>query len=223
MNPPHFYRGAGDAGAVGQGHLSACAHFGWVLGWAIPLEWFRPLVEAAFPAVRHTLVPPTPHAWEDLESGGRPFDRVWGYSLGSQLLLAEPRRAAALGPVSLLAPIWTFPAEAGQGGRVPRTNLRALRRAFRLNPAEALTQFYAAAQLDIAPAPAAVAAGEWGLEQLAHVALSPQLPDGWQAWCGDDDALLDAARLQCLVPQLNRVPGATHHPRALLAAAAALR
>ena len=101
--------------------------------------------------------------------------------------------------------------------------LRALSRAFRLNPAEALTGFYAAAQLDISPAPAAIEAGEWGLEQLARAALSPELPDRWQAWCGDDDALLDAARLQCWVPQLNRVPGATHHPRALLAAAAALR
>jgi hypothetical protein len=198
-------------------------HFGWVLGWAIPLEWFRPLVEAAFPAARHTLVPPTPRTWEHLESAGQPFDRLWGYSLGSQLLLAEPRRAAALGPVTLLAPIWTFPAEAGQGGRVPQANLRALSRAFRLNPAQALRGFYATAQLDISPAPAAIEAGEWGLEQLARAALLPELPDGWQAWCGDDDALLDAARLQCLVPQLNRVPGATHHPRALLAAASALR
>ena len=198
-------------------------HFGWVLGWATPLEWFRPLVESAFPAVRHTLVLPTPQTWEQLESQEQPFDRLWGYSLGSQLLLAEPHRAATLGPVALLAPIWTFPAEAGQGGRIPRAHLRALGRAFRLNPGEALTGFYRAAQLDISPVPSAVEAGEWGLEQLAHTALSTELPDGWQAWCGDDDALLDAARLQGLVPQLNRVPGATHHPRALLAAAAALR
>ncbi len=198
-------------------------HFGWVLGWATPLEWFRPLVEAAFPAARHTLVPPTPRTWEELEAPGKPFDRLWGYSLGSQLLLAEPKRAAMLGPVALLAPIWTFPAEAGQGGRIPRASLRALSRAFRLNPLEAVTGFYATAQLDISPVPSVVEAGEWGLEQLARTALLPELPDGWHAWCGDHDALLDAARLHSWVPQLNRVPGATHHPRALLAAAVTAR
>ena len=198
-------------------------HYAWVLGWAIPPGWFRPLAEAAFPAAQHTLVPPTSRTWEQLEAAGEPFDRLWGYSLGSQLLLADPARASALGMVSLLAPIWTFPREAGQGGRIPRAQLRALSRAFRLNPADALSGFYAAAQLDIPSPPVAVEAGEWGLEQLARTALSPELPDGWQAWCGDEDALLDAARLQCWVPQLNRVPGATHHPRALLAAAAALR
>lgn len=193
----------------------------WVLGWAIPPDWFRPLAEAAFPAVQHTFVTPTPRSWELLESAGARFDRLWGYSLGSQLLLADPRRATALGAVTLLAPIWTFPAEAGQGGRIPRVQLRALSRAFRLDPAEALSGFYATAQLDIRAVPAEIEAGEWGLEQLARTALSPSLPDGWLAWCGDEDALLDAARLQCCVPQLKRVPGATHHPRTLLAAAAA--
>jgi len=191
----------------------------WVLGWAIPPRWFQPLAAAAFPGVKHTLVCPTPKSWEQLEQPGIPFDRVWGYSLGSQILLSDPGRAASLGPVSLLAPIWTFPAEAEQGGRVPRAQLRALSRAFRLNPVEALTGFYANAGLDISADPCAVEAGEWGLEQLARTALLMALPDGWQAWCGDADALLDAERLQALVPSLHRVPGATHHPRALLAAA----
>ena len=59
---------------------------------------------------------------------------------------------------------------------------------------------------------------QWGLTQLETVALPPELPPGWRAWCGADDALLDAVRLHELASEITILAGATHHPAALLRA-----
>ena len=120
--------------------------FAWVLGWAIPPEWFRPMAEAALPAAQHVLVEPSPATWDELQAAG-PFDWVVGYSLGSLILLQDSQRASALGRVALLAPIWAFPTEAAAGGRIPRGNLRALARAYRSSPVAALESFYQTAGL----------------------------------------------------------------------------
>jgi len=123
------------------------SRFAWVLGWAIPPEWFRPMARAAFPAADHVLIEPSASTWDELQAAG-PFDWVIGYSLGSLILLQDQQRASALGRrVALLAPIWAFPAEADAGGRIPRANLRALTRAYRNSPAAALDSFYTTAGL----------------------------------------------------------------------------
>jgi hypothetical protein len=169
---------------------------GWVLGWAVPQTWFTPLVHATFPAAAHTFVAAAPDALARLEATG-PFDWVAGYSLGAQLLLRDAARSAKWGRVALLAPSFAFPSEAGMGGRIARAGLDVTL----AQRAEVARDFL-----------------EWGLAQLETTALPPMLPSGWRAWCGSDDPLLDAAKLNCLVPGISVVAEATHHPAGLLRA-----
>jgi hypothetical protein len=84
-----------------------------------------------------------------------------------------------------------------------------------------LTDFYAQAGLDVPSAESSTLAIEtllWGLARLEEDSIDPPLPAGWRAWCGADDALLDAARLHAIEPAVTIVGGATHHPAGLLRA-----
>lgn len=190
---------------------------GWLLGWAVPEEWFAPLAREALPPAEHCFIDAVPGALDRLEKAG-PFDWVAGYSLGSLLLLRESARAERLGRVVLLAPIFAFPREAKLGGRVALGQVRQLARWLRRDARPALADFYLRAGLDVPPesAPASPDGLLWGLESLANNRQEPPLPTGWQAWCGADDALLDAGRLNALAPSVQIVAGATHHPGALL-------
>lgn len=193
----------------------------WLLGWAVPTAWFADVVAALIPAATHHYAPATAAALAQLEAAG-PFDRVVGYSLGSLLLLREPARASRLGVVTLLAPIFAFSAEEKLGGRVARTQVRHLARWLAREPTAALGDFYARAGLGASmtgPTDVTAAELQWGLERLAHDRVEPPLPTGWDAWCGDRDPLLDARQLQACEPRVRAVPGATHHPAGLIAAA----
>jgi hypothetical protein len=144
-----------------------------------------------------------------------------GYSLGSLLLLREAARANQLGRVALLAPIFAFPREAELGGRVAQTQVRQLSRWLRRDAPAALADFYARAGLEVPQkhVPAVTTdALLWGLEHLENDRAEPPLPANWRAWCGVNDALLDATRLCQLAPSVQIVAGATHHPAALLSA-----
>jgi len=189
---------------------------GWLMGWAVPESWFAPLVGEAFPDARHTFVAATPGALDRLETAG-PFDVVVGYSLGAELLLAAGERVSAWGRIALLAPVLAFPREEDLGGRVARTQVKQLARWLKRDPAAALADFYQRAGLDVTVnVPGSTEKLLWGLEQLEILRVEPPLPAGWRAWCGAEDALLDAARLHALVPEIRLVPGATHHPAKLL-------
>jgi hypothetical protein len=193
---------------------------GWLLGWAAPPAWFAPLACGLFPHAEHTFVAAEPDALARLEKG-RPFDWVVGYSLGSLLLLKAAAVADGLGRVALLAPIFAFPREAELGGRVARAQVRQLSRWLGRNAPAALADFYARSGLDVPPDCAPASATDpllWGLEQLEKDRVEPPLPPGWHAWCGANDALLDAARLNSLSPSVRIVAGATHHPAALICA-----
>jgi malonyl-CoA O-methyltransferase len=193
---------------------------GWLMGWAVPETWFAPLVRQVLPEAEHVFVAAEPDALAQLEKAG-PFDWVVGYSLGSMLLLREAARTERLGRVALLAPIFAFPREAELGGRVAQTQVRQLSRWLRRDAPAALADFYARAGLDVPPEPAPAAATDillWGLERLENDRTEPPVPEGWRAWCGTNDALLDAARLGELAPSVQIVAGATHHPAALLRA-----
>lgn len=195
---------------------------GWVLGWAVSREWFARLARDAFPDAQHCFIEATPLAMARLERGG-PFDRVVGYSLGAHLLLASADHAWLPAKIALLAPIFAFPREAHLGGRASRTQVRHLARWLRRDPLPALADFHARAQLDpigISPPWAAMDDLLWGLERLENGRVDPPLPGSWRAWCGAEDALLDATRLSALVPELRVVSGATHHPAGLLRAMA---
>jgi hypothetical protein len=194
----------------------------WVMGWATPESWFAPLARAVWPAAEHRFVDAGPDAMERLERAG-PSDWVAGYSLGSLILLRAAERADRLARVALLAPIFGFPREANLGGRVARAQVRQLARWMRRDAGAALADFYAQAGLGLPLESGPVAAPEilsWGLERLECDRSEPPLPKNWRAWCGADDALLDATRLQALEPAIRIVAGATHHPAALMAAMA---
>ena len=195
---------------------------GWLLGWAIPEKWFAPLATAAFPDVVHRYFPATPDAVTQLQAAG-PFDRVVGYSLGSLLLLQAAARGVACGEVTLLAPVFAFPREENLGGKIARAHVRQLSRWLRRDAGAALNDFYQRAGLDISPEPRASDAIEnllWGLERLEQDRAVPHLPAGWRAWCGADDALLDAPQLAGSVSGVAIVAGGTHHPAGLLRAMA---
>ncbi len=206
------------------GTSSAALKIGWVLGWAVPEVWFGPLARTAFPMATHTFVPAAPDALARLEAAG-PFDWVAGYSLGSLLLLVDSARAERLGRVVLLAPIFAFLREHDRGGRMARAQVRLLARWLRRDPMAALADFYGRAGLVV---PSSEAPDEkvedlnWGLERLENAVAPPALPAGWCAWCGADDPLIDVARLRALAPEISIVPGATHHPAALLRAFAGM-
>jgi hypothetical protein len=190
---------------------------GWLLGWAAPEGWFRPMAETSFPGAAHAFFAAAPDAAEKLAAGD--FDRCVGYSLGTLLLLEAADRFAGK-PVTLLAPILAFPCEEKLGGRVSRTQVRQLARWLRREPLAALADFYERAALDV---PGGHDAGHpeqllWGLERLEQDRVDPPLPTGWAGWCGEEDPLLDAARLAELDPAIRRVSQAGHHPRALLQA-----
>jgi hypothetical protein len=122
----------------------------------------------------------------------------------------------------LLAPIFGFPNEAGSGGRVAQAQVKFLSRWLRRAPREALADFYTRADLDVLPPekinPADLDRLLWGLTQLETVTVPPELPLGWSAWCGAQDALLDAKLIEALIPEIQIVANATHHPAALLRA-----
>lgn len=195
---------------------------GWMLGWAVPEAWFGALARGALPGAEHRCFAAEPGGVARLLGEG-PFDWAGGYSLGALLLLSEREALSAAGcRVALLAPIFAFPKEAGLGGRVARAQVRHLGRWLRREPAAALADFHRRAGLDV-PEGSALAPPEtlaWGLERLAGEGVEPALPPGWRAWCGSADPLLDAGRLRTLAPGLEIVPGATHHPGALLGALA---
>lgn len=196
---------------------------GWVLGWAVPAEWFLRVVGSALPDAEHVPIPAYAGFADRLKESG-PFDHVVGYSLGSLLLLEawEGGALPACAAVSLLAPIFAFPAEDGLGGRVARAQVRQLSRWLRRDAGAAIEDFYIRAGLDVPaserPGTAAIPDLLWGLERLASVRVPPSLPAGWRGWCGDGDPLLDASRLHALVPGISVVAGAGHHPEALVRA-----
>jgi len=194
----------------------------WILGWAVPECWFAPLARGAFPNARHEFFPAAPDVVERLQRA-ESFAWTCGYSLGSHLLLAARARGVTLDRVALLAPIFAFSREENLGGRVARAQVRWLARALPRDPASAVADFYRRAALDIPDELAATAKREvlrWGLEELERSRVEPPLPAGWRAWCGDDDALLDAARLREIAPEVKIVARSTHHPRGLMHAMA---
>jgi hypothetical protein len=190
----------------------------WMLGWAAPESWFGPMARAALPRAEHVFIASVPGAREELDRTG-PCDWTVGYSLGTLLLLGDAANLPGR-RVALLAPIFAFASEEGLGGKVSRTQVRHLSRWLQREPLAALADFYERAVLHISPGEHAGSPENllWGLERLEKDRVEPPLPPGWGAWCGADDALLDAVRLNALDPAVTIVPGGSHHPRRLIEA-----
>ena len=162
----------------------------WVLGWAVPADWFAAEAARAFPRAEHLSVPAAQNWRARLES--LPVcDALGAYSLGALLLLgARGWVAERWSRVSLLAPIWAFPSEAGRGGRIARAHLRMLSRRVHRDPERAAAEFRNWAGLGAAQGPVApIETLCWGLDQLDGRVAEPGLPPGWVAFAGAADRL----------------------------------
>ncbi|HEY4246213.1 MAG TPA: hypothetical protein VGM64_05115 [Lacunisphaera sp.] len=193
----------------------------WVLGWAVPKQWFAHYAESLFPKDTHVFIEPGPDTWDQLEQES-PFDALGGYSLGAQLLLENPARASRLAAkIGLFAPIFAFVDEAGLGGKVSRTQVRYLSKWLRRDRQAALADFYQRTRMDIPVAWSGeipLTRLDWGLSHLESGAAKPPAPDGWKLYCGTADPLLNGECLATLDPAVILVPEGTHHPEMLLQA-----
>ena len=163
--------------------------FLWVAGWGLPPEWMNTHVQDCFPGATHTVVPPDPHGGE-LHRRGR-YDRVCGFSLGAFLLLEAEKRDPCGRPLGLLAPFFSFPAEYGLGGKVPKARVRALHAWIRRDPLAALEDFYERAGLGELRGRSTLPYGKdvllRGLEHLRKGRLAPSWPEHAAGFAGDGD------------------------------------
>lgn len=187
----------------------------WISGWGLPPEWFREQVTRVLPGDEHVVLFPGRETLAAIDWSE--FDCVGGYSLGAFLLLKRAEMVTV--PAFLLAPFFAFPAEAGLGGKTRLGQIRYLARWLKNDPCAALADFYGRAELGVEPPteiPYPIEDLQWGLDQLAHERAPVRLPETWTGLVGDADPLLDAGVLVAREPRLQIVPGAGHHPKALL-------
>jgi hypothetical protein len=191
----------------------------WVLGWAVPAEWFAAEASRVWPRAEHLCVPAAPD-WRARLAALPACDAVGGYSLGTLLLLGSRTWVAERwSRVGLLAPIWAFPEEAGRGGRVPLVRLRALARRVRVEPGKACAEFRAWAGFgEACGATEPVDSLRWGLGQLEACVAEPGLPEGWSAFVGERDVLLDPEGLARESSLMRTVAREGHAPTPLVAA-----
>jgi hypothetical protein len=197
--------------------------FLWISGWAVPPAWLAEQARTAFPLDTHLAVSATEAAGGLTRENP---DALGGYSLGALWLLMQAKDLPKNIPVILLAPIFSFAAENGDGGRVALAQLRLQRRRFRNDAKATVTDFYRRSGLEqIVPA-----ARDFSTEEIA--ALDQELgwleiwqatappPQAWLGFVGENDALLDAKKLQEKWPSLRIVAQASHAPGPLFRAAA---
>jgi hypothetical protein len=176
---------------------------GWILGWAVPADWFAAEAARVWPEVEHVCVPAAPDWRARLEACGTEWEWI----------------AQRWSRVGLLAPIWALPAEALCGGRMARTQVRALARWTRRDAEAARTDFYQRAGLvDVHGALEHADTLDWGLTHLETEAADAGLPPGWFAAVGAEDALLDAEELARLEPEVRVIRDAGHEPAGLIRA-----
>lgn len=191
---------------------------GWVGGWGVSPAELQPLAEAHAPGARHVLLAPIAGAPE----AAADCDAVVAWSLGAHRVLEAASRGVRFpARVMLIAPFTSFCAEDGACGKVRRTQLRWLQRQLAAQPFETLAQFCRDARL---PGVAAVDELPYapdlineGLERLMEpagaglVAFARRgLPEGWEAYVGDTDPLLDARGVADAVKGCAIVEGAGH-------------
>lgn len=192
---------------------------GWVGGWGLSPAELKPLAEAHAPESRHVLLAPIAGAPE----AAADCDAVVAWSLGAHRVLEAASRGVRFpARVLLIAPFTSFCADDGACGKVTRTQLRWLRREFSTKPIPALAEFRRQAGLPPALSndelPYAPGLIEEGLERLmepagAGLAVFARrgLPEGWEAYVGDQDPLLHAAGVADAIKGCVIVEGAGHN------------
>ncbi|MFT3869498.1 MAG: hypothetical protein QM715_13670 [Nibricoccus sp.] len=197
--------------------------WGWLCGWSIDRNAFKALCRELLPGIEPVVEAPTRSGRDKLLASN--VDIFAGYSLGAWLLIdAAARGWKPKQSPYLLAPFIAFPAEAGVGGRVRRSQLRVVSRNLAVDASAAVCDFSKRANLS-APTTHPPLKDEFteGLTFLNDVSLS-KVPDEvrtWHAYVGALDSLVDAIELARHWPELRIVPQAGHDPKALLAAVSA--
>jgi hypothetical protein len=197
--------------------------FFWIAGWAVPPSWLAAEARAAFPEAKHTAASPSAAASSVAKEN---FDILGGYSLGALWLLMHAKDFPETIPVILLAPIFSFPAKNGDGGRMALAQLRLQRRRFRKDPTAAVNDFYRRSGLDndvpkadnFSDQEIAALDTELGWLETWRAVAPP--PKHWRGFIGENDSLLDAKILRQKWPALQLVSDAGHAPGPLLRAAA---
>ena len=188
-------------------------HVGWVLGWAVPVAWFKTKVEESFPTYKHTFIEPSKDALVQLTHHA-PYDIVVGYSLGSLLLLNHKEDVDKLTKkVVLLSPIIGFTREMNLGGKIKLADLKATKLRIKRNPQETLRGFYALADLTFSEAYLTsfdTNVLSDGLDMLESMSITSELPQSWMYLLGEKDALLDSHVLKEKIPHLILIKEGTH-------------
>ncbi len=191
---------------------------GWVGGWGISPAELRPLAEAHAPHAQHVLLAPIPGAAE----AAADCHAVVAWSFGAHRVLEAASRGVRFpGKVLLVAPFTSFCSEDGSCGKISRTQVQWLVRQLRQDPLAALADFRLRAGLEPTVVgdelPYAPELLEEGLARLAEPASAGLiayarrgLPDGWEAYVGDNDALLHAKGVVDAIKGCVCVEGAGH-------------
>jgi hypothetical protein len=171
---------------------------GWIGGWGISLEEMRPLALNHAPDAQHLIYPPVMGAAENLVD----CDRVIGWSLGAHLILEAASRGVKLpAKVLLIAPFTSFCSEHGKCGKVSETQVRWLSRLIKTDSSKSLIDFRNRAGIPLSQfsqSPYELENLLQGLEILAQpsgislISFARQgLPEGWEAYIGSEDLLLN--------------------------------
>lgn len=191
---------------------------GWVGGWGLSPAELKPLAEAHAPEAQHVLLAPIAGAPE----AAADCDAVVAWSLGAHRVLEAASRGVRFpARVLLVAPFTSFCSDDGASGKVSRTQLRWLRRQLAEKPFETLAQFRrdaglppAAASDELPYAPELLSEGLDRLMEPAGAGLVTfarrGLPEGWEAYVGDEDPLLHARGVADAVAGCVIVEGAGH-------------
>ena len=191
---------------------------GWVGGWGISPAELRPQAEAHAPHAQHVLLAPVPGAAE----AAADCQAVVAWSFGAHRVLEAASRGVRFpNRVLLVGPFTSFCKEDGACGKISRIQVQWLLRQLRQDPLAALADFRVRAGLEASAVkdtlPYSQELLEEGLARLAEPASAGLiayarrgLPEGWEAYVGDKDPLLNADGVIAAIHGCVRVEGAGH-------------
>ncbi len=190
-------------------------------GWGISQDTARTLLEGLGMFDSVAVIQPV-RQWKELASGlAGKADVLIGYSTGAFLLMDNLEFAKAFSRRVLLAPFLDFKLEGGMGGKTRAGQLKVLMRWLGRDPMAALADFYAKAKIgqavpdDLPVSPLDLV---WGIERLLEETRDVLAMGGFEAHIGNEDALIDAARLKELVTSVTIHEGVGHGLEELLKA-----
>ncbi|GHB95044.1 hypothetical protein [Cerasicoccus arenae] len=183
----------------------------WIGGWGLSPEQQQQTLSNNWPSVTHKVFYPGELCITKFVECCDQADSLGGYSLGAFLLLRNYAKLPTK-PMTLLAPILDFKAEALLGGRVRGARLAILLRWLRRDPVAALNDFYqqGGIQCSVEQPPYSIEDLIWGIEQLQGSSVDYWRWENVRGCIGEADALLNGAFMQQVWPELTILPDAGH-------------